>query len=163
MVSTHHREASDSESLCRVTLRHDECTLPRLCRTSLVRVIQLGDTSNLRLSGSISLLEFLHLLELRECCKFIGDARLQNILHKVFGWFKLRTKVLSLRGTLRLHLTREGWVFQSCLDEDGKSILHLLRLQLNLLRHILDDTVGDVIRDMVDVSATLHSTETIHE
>src|SRR6056300_863392 len=110
MIPTNNRETGNSEGLRRITLCDDESTLPRLCRTSLVRVIQFGDPGDLGFTRTVCLCKFLHLLELRECQEFISDTSLESILHKVLRRFKLTSKTLRLRSTFRLYLTRDGWI-----------------------------------------------------
>ena len=55
VITANHRETRDCEGLRRITLCDNESTIPRLRCPSLIGVIQLGNTSNLGLTGSIGL------------------------------------------------------------------------------------------------------------
>ena len=57
----------------------------------------------------------------------------------------------------------KGRVLQRGFDENRERVLHLLRLELDLLRHILDDPRGDEGGHVVHVGPTLSGTNPVDE
>mmetsp|Transcript_13500 Transcript_13500/g.29331 ORF Transcript_13500/g.29331 Transcript_13500/m.29331 type:complete len:355 (-) Transcript_13500:606-1670(-) len=165
-VSANHGKATNGQGLGRVSLGDNESTVLGLGSSSIVGIVELGNSGQLCLLGTALALECLVLLELGIRHDGIHDTALLNCLHEFVRELDLRESGGADSHVL-LRLTVKGGILHETVHEDGKVVLDLIRLDLRtslvLLLHRRLKLLRHLIGNVVHVSTTLRGRNAIHE
>jgi len=165
-VAADNGEPGHGKGLGRVSLGDDEGTVLGLDASSVVGVVELGNSDELDLLGTTLPLELLSHLELGKSEDVLDDSRLVNLLEELGVKLALGAEGLGASSEAVLRLRVEGGVLNETVDEDAQVVLDLLGLNLAslvLLLDGLDEVGGNLVGNVRDVLSSLVGVDGVNE